>query len=118
EAWMSAPIELAREQVRVVDKPVEQADAVIRALSELNGKYRADEITVGVADESLVPQLQRRLAEYGVPSQWVTGKTLPQTAVVRLLSAVAEYLETDRADHFATLVRHPDVAAWLSAQGI
>jgi hypothetical protein len=118
EAWMSAPIELSRDQVHVVDKPVEQADVVVRVLSGLDGRYRADEITVGVADESLVPQLQRRLAEYGVPSRWIVGRTLPQTAVMRLLSAVAEYLETDRADHFATLVRHPDVAAWLCAQGI
>ncbi len=111
----SAPIPLLREQVRVVDKPLDQADEVVRVLAGFEGRYRADEITIGLADDGLVPQVERRLRQFGVPTRAAVGKSLPQTAVVRLLDAIASFLENERADHFATLVRHPDMTAWLDA---
>src|SRR5690606_36000715 len=49
EAWSGAQIDIKDEQLRVAEGPAEQADEVIRVLSAFGGKYRADDITVGVA---------------------------------------------------------------------
>ncbi|MCA9028435.1 MAG: PD-(D/E)XK nuclease family protein [Planctomycetaceae bacterium] len=118
ETWKSVRIDLSPQQVRVVDGPQNQADEVVRVLASFNGKYRADEITIGPADEGLVPRIQQRLSQFGVSSRWVVGKTLPQTSVLRLLTAVSAYLETERSGEFSDLVRHPDVARWLTDQGV
>ncbi|MCA9076811.1 MAG: PD-(D/E)XK nuclease family protein [Planctomycetaceae bacterium] len=118
EPWKSARIDLAPEQLRVVDGPQDQADEAVRVLSSFDGHYRADEITVGPADESLVTQIQQRLKQYEVPSRWVVGKTLPNTSMFRLFDAVRACLEADRSQPFANLVRHPDVERWLVESGV
>jgi ATP-dependent helicase/nuclease subunit B len=118
DAWARAEIDIADEQLHVAEGPSEQADEVVRVLSSFDGQYRADDITIGVADDGLVAQLSRRLRQYDVPARWVVGKTLAATALLRLLAAVADYLDDRRADRFAVLVRHPDVGAWLKQRGI
>ena len=116
EAWESAAIDLETSQVRVVDSPADQADAVARVLAEYNGHFAADEITVGVPDERIVPHIRRLLAQCGVPTRWVIERTLPHTEPYLFLEAVAELLETGRTQEFTALVRHPDMTAWINEQ--
>lgn len=118
DAWLDVPVEIDESQLLVVDGPAAQADALIRTLAGFNGRYRADDITIGLAEESIVPQLQRRLRQYDVPARWVIGKTLPQTSLVRLLEAAADFIESRTSEHFAALVRHPDVGDWLRQNGL
>src|SRR5690606_2174097 len=118
DAWSGAEVAIYDEQLRVAEGPAEQADEVIRVLSAFNGRYRADDITVGLGSDRLVSQLQRRLRQYDVPARWVVGKTLPETATLWVLRAVADYLEDRRCDRFAALVRHPDVGEWLQREGV
>jgi ATP-dependent helicase/nuclease subunit B len=118
EAWQHAPLEVATEQVHVVDGPADVADAVVRAIAGFNGRYRADEITIGVPDEQAVPQIQRQLLQCGVPSRWVVGKSLPDTTPYRLLEALANFADRGRYADFAALVRHPDVFDWIERQRI
>ena len=116
DAWNRIGIDIPDERLRVAEGPSEQADEVIRVLSSFEGRYRADDVTIGVADERLVPQLQRRLRQFDVPARWVVGKTLPQTALFRLLAALADFLGDGAARYFAALVLHPDVSLWLQQQ--
>ena len=118
QAWRNVPLAVETEQVRVVDSPAEQAEEVARVLAGFDGQFRADEITVGLADETLVPQVQRQLSQCDVPSRWVIGKSLPQTAPFQLLKAVGDYLADRRYRDFAALVRHRDLFAWITRQGI
>ncbi|MDP6444760.1 MAG: PD-(D/E)XK nuclease family protein [Pirellulaceae bacterium] len=113
DVWKDAQIDLDDDWILVADGPSEQADAVVKSLVELGGEFRADDITIGVPDASVAPQIQRRLRQCGVSSRWVVGRRLPESAPYRLLQAVAEYLESGRFDDFAAFVRHPDVADWL-----
>ena len=112
-AWQDGLIDLHPEQLRVVQGPADQAEAVVTAIAELNGQYRGDQIVVGVLDEQLVPQLKQSLEEAGLETRWVVGKLLGETAPFRLLSAVAGLLQRGRYREFAALVRHPDVESWL-----
>ncbi|MBW3542501.1 MAG: PD-(D/E)XK nuclease family protein, partial [Planctomycetes bacterium] len=111
--WADAPIEIRPEQVHVVDGPAEQADAVARTIADYGGRRRADEITIGMTDDGLVPHVERQLAQCGISTRWVVGRRLPETAPVRLIAAVAEYLDGRSYSAFAALVRHPDVDRWL-----
>ena len=78
------------EQVRIVQGPAEQADAVVATIAGYEGRYRADQIVVGVLDEQLVPHLLHRLQQAQLPARWVVGKTLRETAPYRLLEALAQ----------------------------
>jgi hypothetical protein len=104
------------EQVVVVDSPADQAEAVFRKLKGLGGKYRADEIVIGVPDEKLTPDLERRLGNGGVVARWGPGQVFAETPPARLLDAVATFLEQPRFSAFAAVIRHPDVGQWF-AQG-
>jgi hypothetical protein len=113
EAWSARPIPLRDEQVAVRGRPGEQADAAAAALAALDGRYAADQISVAVPDEELVPYLEQRLAAAGVSVHAASGEPVERTPVARLLAAVADYLDGARFECFAALVRHPGLARRL-----
>ncbi len=116
DAWQEVPIDLTTEQVHVVEGPSEQADEAVQCLAAFDGRYRADQIVVGVLDELLVPQLLRQLEEYDLSARWVVGRMLCETAPYQLLEAFASYLDRGRFIDFAALVRHVDLSQWLTSQ--
>ncbi len=118
DGWQDVPIDVATHQIHTVEGPADQADEVVRCIAAYEGRYRADQIVVGVLDESLVPQLLRRLEQSQLPARWIVGKTVSETAPYRLLDAVANYLERQRYPDFAALARHPDLTCWLAAHGL
>lgn len=113
EAWRVPPVAVPEEIVEIADGPAEQADAALVALAAFDGKYAADEITIGVPDESLVPWLAQRFEESGLPHRYGVGRTVRQTGPYRLLEAIAEHLERSDAASLAALVRHPALEDWL-----
>ncbi len=135
DKWATAQIDIDDERIAVADDPIDQADEVARAiaawdrspdLSEIEKAdsnrsgdlfhYRGDEITVGVCDERIVPQITRQLDQCGLTARWGPGRSIADTAPFRLLVGVADYLERGLWQDFAALVRHVDVEAWLNAQ--
>jgi len=113
--WTQAPLALADNQIERVDGPAEQAEAVTRWLASLNGRYRADEIAIGLPDDKLVPQIERQLAQHGLVGRYGAGRPLAETGPCRLLKAAAEYAARRRYRDLAALVRHPDVYEWITA---
>lgn len=117
-AWAELPIPLDARQVHVVDGPAEQADRVARCLAAYEGRFRPDEITIGLADERITPHVERQLEQGQLAARSAAGFPLAQTAPYRLLAAVADYLSSGRYREFAALVRHPDVVEWIDRQGV
>lgn len=111
--WKGIELPLADRQIELVDDAADQAEAVARKLANYHGKYRADQITLGVPDERLVPQLQRRLDQCGIASRWVQGKLVSQTGPYRLLKSLESLVDGMPAEAVANLLRHPDVYQWL-----
>jgi RecB family exonuclease len=116
ERWTEREIAIDDAQVCRVDGPAEQADAAARFLSELGGKYRTDEVVVGLADAKLAPQLQRELAQLGIEARSVEGRRLAETGPYRLIRILAEYAQRRRFVDLAAAARHPDIYDWLREQ--
>ena len=116
------------DSVQIADRPDDQATAVAAWLSKLPGPRRADDVTIGIADESLVPTMTRQMADCHVATRWVHEAALPATRPWQLLEAVAQCLEsldlgeddnppetTVAYGPLAALWRHPDFETWLRA---
>lgn len=113
DQWTAAELPLADEQIERVNGPGDQAEAVTRWLAALDGRYRADQIAVGLPDERLAPQIERQLVQAGVAARYAIGKQLPETGPYRLIKIAADYAARRRFRDLAALVRHPDVFDWL-----
>ncbi len=121
EHWESRPLNIPLSMTRITGSPAEQAQAAMSELAALDGRFRADDITIGVADDAMVPTLLQSLADAGVSGQWPVGMLMSETRPYRLLNALASHIASARDDlppDFATLcdfVRHPDLNAWILA---
>ena len=118
EPWQDVAVDLATEQIEVVGGPGDQAAAAVRAIAALDGRYAAEQITVGVPDERLVPYLRQHLRQCEISARYGVGSPISLSGPYRLLAVVAEYLEHRRFSAFAALVRHPAVQTWLAGQEI
>lgn len=113
-AWRHAHVEIDERQLVVADGPADQAAAVVDALAGFEGRFAADEITIGVPDADVVPYLERRFEQFDLPSRYGESLRVKQTGPYRLLAAIADYLDGERFTDFAALVRHPDLEVWLA----
>ncbi|MDP7061396.1 MAG: PD-(D/E)XK nuclease family protein [Planctomycetota bacterium] len=109
DAWQEFDLGFEDNQWSLVDSPEQQAEEVVRALHRWSGELAHDEVTLGILDAEHLPTIERHLAERGVPLRSPEGTLLSQSPPLRLLLAVADWLETRSFESFATLLRHPDV---------
>lgn len=113
EQWLDTRIEIDDNQILIVDQPADQAEAAAFYVSNLDNEFAADEITIGVPDPTVIPQLERSLNAIGAKHRDLAGRPLSETGPVRLMVACRDYLESQSYDAFASLVRHPDMFRWL-----
>ena len=119
ETWEQAPIHLEEHWLRFVDQPADQAAEVVEFVREqAEAGAAAEEIVIGIADESLGSPVRVALDEQGVASRWIGGRTVKETSIARLLSAIADRLESDQTATTCELIRHADVGRWLKSHGL
>ena len=116
--WQDREIDLANDQIAVVDGPAEQAEAVLESIAKFDGRYRADEISIGLTDERLVHPITRLLSQHNLPHRWGAGRLFVELAPYRLLREIGKFLASSRFSDLATLVRHPEIDHFLACQGI
>ena len=111
-AWRDVVIALDDERLHLVANPPAQADRALRALAEWPD-VAAEDVTIGAADPSIVPHIQRQAELVGWPTRYAEGRKVGQSSVVLLLQSVAEYLDGRVSRAFAALLRHPDLEPHL-----
>lgn len=114
EEWLQARLQLPPEVVRIVDRPADQAEAVLSALRETAGQFSPDQITIGMPDDQLVPPVELALQNSGLAFRRLEGAPFKTSPAVRLAECLASFLERPDFSVLAQLVRHPDLFAWLS----
>ena len=96
-AWQAQPIS-------------EQAEAVFAEVAELGPAVRTDEITIGLADESIVPHIETTAANLtNVPVRYGRGTFCCRVrALPELLNVIADLFADRRIPaQFSILIRHP-----------
>jgi ATP-dependent helicase/nuclease subunit B len=119
EAWTDRMLDIPLDATRIAEDPDEQAVLAVSEIASLDGVHRADEISVGIADESLVAGVLQRFADAGISGRWPVGLQLKATRPYRALAGITDHLSSARdgkSPDFATLsdlVRHPDIYRWV-----
>ncbi len=114
EAWQNSISGVDDHHILVADGPANQADAVVYAIDKFDGQYSADDITIGVPDESLVPHIENKLSQFRIDVRWGPGRSLSASSPAHWLRIAADYLATEQYSAFAELIRHPDTHQYLS----
>jgi ATP-dependent helicase/nuclease subunit B len=117
-AWQDVALELRDDQIELVNGPADQGVAVAKALADLDGRFAAEQVSIGVPSEPLIPYVQQQLDQCGVAARYGAGRPIGRSSPYRLLAAAADYLETKSFVSFAALLRHPAVDAWLTSAGV
>ncbi|MEE8154200.1 MAG: PD-(D/E)XK nuclease family protein [Phycisphaerales bacterium] len=115
-AWERTTINVHDEQIVMADRPADQAQAVLRAIAAHAGRYAAQDITIGLGDESQVQVLAQAGRWAGVTLHAPAGESLRRSAPFRLWQLGADWLTERRFAHLAALLRHPDLERWLTAR--
>ncbi|MEX2526144.1 MAG: PD-(D/E)XK nuclease family protein [Gemmatimonadota bacterium] len=116
--WCNREVPLPSTVLRFRDRPVGQAQELVSFLGDLRDSVTPDEVTVGVADPNLVPYLEDRLSQAGVPTRYAAGTPLEDTPPFRLLQGLASLVGDSTFPALADLLRHPDVQGWLASEGV
>jgi len=114
--WQNVHIELNDEQIHIVESTNNQAEEVLRCLTNLKGTYAPQEIIIGVPDKQVVPFIEQQLEQADIKTRMVAGKPIQQTPVYRFLETLLPFLEVQTFARFAALVRHPDVEMYLRSK--
>ncbi|RMH53979.1 MAG: PD-(D/E)XK nuclease family protein [Candidatus Hydrogenedentota bacterium] len=104
--WESAIPPYEKIAIETVGSPAEQAYAVIRTIAEKEN-FSCERLTVGVGDEALVPEVQRRLCVHNLRGHWAGGLPISRTSPFRLLAALREFAARPRLSSLLPLLRHP-----------
>ncbi len=114
EFWRERDVPLELADWRVAEKPVDQAETVRAVLDEWHGEFTPRELVLGVADESVVPYLERQLEDCGARARSAAGTALERTRPLRLLRGLARYLARRGFAELAALARDPDLVTSLA----
>lgn len=119
DAWSGEDLELplAEETWSVANQPQDQAEACVRQIASFNGKLAAQEITVAVLDDEVIPYLERALHHQGVPTHNAAGKALRTSSPWKLLEAVANWVDQRSAHELAIIARHFELGEALGTLG-
>ncbi len=119
--WSQRSLDIDPSTVHVVDRPRDQAMEVVRLLGDagddsLGGRYSADQVTVGLGDESAGPMVVRSLSLAGANARPAVGRPVGRTPPATLLRALGALMSRGSFTELAAVLRHSDVDAYLRQQ--
>lgn len=112
EYWQQQTIPLDENQIHPVEHSIDQVTAVAELLDTLQ-EVSSDCIAIGMGDESLAPMLERVLEHRERATHRAAVTLLAQSAPMRLLVCLAEFVTDARPRNFQHLILQPDFADWV-----
>ncbi len=114
EGWLQHHLPVHDENLISAGDVADQSTAVAETLSVFANDFSADQVTVGVTDQSQVGPLELELRGCGVSTYRHLGWTVTQTSIGRLFDLTSTYLHRRTWPALAALVRHADVCAMIT----
>ncbi len=111
--WTGRIVHIPDDQLIIADRPSDQAQAVVECLAKLGGHYRPEQISIGVGDDKLSPTMIQAGEWADLTVHDPRGQSVLRSRPFRLLDAGLEWANQPRFAAFASLMRHPDVEAWV-----
>ncbi len=114
DAWQNHDLPIEDRHLVSAGDIFDQSLCVAELLADYGDRFSADQITIGVTDESQVGPIEIELLERGLQVHRNQGWKLSETAVGRLLNLTIQFLERQSWPALAALVRHADVYAMVT----
>lgn len=114
DAWEDTVVPVADADIVVADQPTDQARLLTRFLHQLDGEFGIDQISISVPDQRLISHISRSLIQCAVKTHDTGGASIGNTRAFVLLELISNWLDDERFESFAAMVRHPDVYDWLT----
>ncbi|MBL9107154.1 MAG: PD-(D/E)XK nuclease family protein [Myxococcales bacterium] len=114
--WTGRIVHVPDSQLVIADRPGDQAQAVVEGLVELGGRYRPEQVTIGLGDDKLGPTMVQAGEWANLVVHDPRGHLVLRGRPFRLLDAGLEWVRDPRFAAFSALLRHPDVEAWVRRQ--
>jgi len=111
--WTGRIVHIPDHQLIIADRPSDQAQAVVECLAKLGGHYRPEQISIGIGDDKLSPTMIQAGEWADLTVHDPRGQSVLRSRPFRLLDAGLEWANQPRFAAFASLLRHPDVEAWV-----
>lgn len=120
EMWQSQPIDIPdpANALALTGTPKAQADSAVHAIAENADRFGPADVAIGVPDRTVIPFLETTLTEMGLPVFDPAEQWLRDHSLYGLLDAIVALYSTRRYTALRTLLRHPDVMAYLHAESI
>ena len=116
EKWLHKTLEISDTQLVPATDVEDQSVASSLQLSRWSDRFTADQITIGITDESMIAHISEQLAMSEIETYAELGRPLIRTAPGRMVSLIMSYVLTRSFDSFSSLVRHADVCATIDVQ--
>ena len=111
--WTGRIVHIPDDQLIIADRPSDQAQAVVECLAKLDGYFRPEQISIGLGDDKLGPAMAQAGEWADLTVHDPRGHIVLRSRPFRLLDAGLEWVRDPRFGAFASLMRHPDVEAWV-----
>lgn len=112
--WQGQSVDLPPDCLLVGNTPSDQAELVAATMAQWADELQMSDITLGVPDSELIPELRHRLADSGIIARFGPGQPLLQSQPAVLLALISRYMDQRDYSSLASLVRHPAVDRMLS----
>ncbi|MHC4245773.1 MAG: PD-(D/E)XK nuclease family protein [Planctomycetota bacterium] len=115
-SWIATPPVIPLESLRIEDKPIDEAEAVVEMLVQEAstteaGRLDPESVAIVVADESAAESFRREIEAAGATVHLAGGRAFARSGLARTLGTLAIHLERNDSDGFGRLVADPAFAA-------
>ncbi len=116
--WGSVDLHVPDALIASAEGPRDLAERAMRHIASVakGGRIAADEVVIGLADDSLAPALALAGHDAGVDVHVAAGVAIPATPIGRLLHAASAYRRTRSPSDAAVLLRRPIIGALLAGE--
>jgi ATP-dependent helicase/nuclease subunit B len=121
--WEDQSVEIQPEQICFVERVSNQPGELLAQVMAARDRARAegetlsaDRVTVGLGDEKFSEAVMRSLDLAGIPSRQAAGTSADRSRPAVLLRALGGFMEQQRHDALARLLRHTDMEAYLQSE--